>query len=355
MTKFPESAAVFPYLPACLLRASGSDAATFLQGQFTNDLSRLEPGRSVYGLWLDRKGRVVADSHVVCAQDGAGFWIVSISSPAPVVARRLGDYIVADDVVIEDATAAWRGLSLIGEGTGSWLAGGPRGGMCFRGRRDSGENWEWVFAAGDSQSVDAAVSGARRVGRADVERMRIASGIPSVPADIGPADLPNEGGLDAQAISYSKGCYLGQEVMARLKSMEIASGIPSVPADIGPADLPNEGGLDAQAISYSKGCYLGQEVMARLKSMGRVRRTLVRVKGRGTTPPAPAALWRGDRREGELRSAVSDAGGGGYAGLALVPEAAGPGDGPLSLVAGGRPSVEIAGNSDAAPAAPECV
>jgi|CZKI01.1.fsa_nt_gi folate-binding protein YgfZ len=307
MTKFPESAAVFPYLPACLLRASGSDAATFLQGQFTNDLSRLEPGRSVYGLWLDRKGRVVADSHVVCAQDGAGFWIVSISSPAPVVARRLGDYIVADDVVIEDATAAWRGLSLIGEGTGSWLAGEPRAGMCFRGRRDSGENWEWVFAAGDSQSVDAAVSGARRVGRADVERMRIASGIPSVPADIGPADLPNEGGLDAQAISYSKGCYLGQEVMARLKSM------------------------------------------------GRVRRTLVRVKGRGTTPPVPAALWRGDRREGELRSAVSDAGGGGYAGLALVPVAAGPGDGPLSLVAGGRPSVEIAGNSDAAPAAPECV
>src|ERR1035438_6121971 len=134
MTKFPESAAVFPYLPACLLRASGSDAATFLQGQFTNDLSRLEPGRSVYGLWLDRKGRVVADSHVVCAQDGAGFWIVSISSPAPVVARRLGDYIVADDVVIEDATAAWRGLSLIGEGTGSWLSGGPRAGGWFRGR-----------------------------------------------------------------------------------------------------------------------------------------------------------------------------------------------------------------------------
>src|ERR1039457_1233317 len=290
MTKFPESAAVFPYLPACLLRASGSDAATFLQGQFTNDLSRLEPGRSVYGLWLDRKGRGVADSHVVCAQDGAGFWIVSISSPAPVVARRLGDYIVADDVVIEDATAAWRGLSLIGEGTGSWLGGGARGGGCFPGGRVSG---------GDR--------GRGFWGRAGVERMRIAWGIPSVPADIGPADLPNEGGLDAQAISYSKGCYLGQEVMARLKSM------------------------------------------------GRVRRTLVRVKGRGTTPPVPAALWRGDRREGELRSAVSDAGGGGYAGLALVPVAAGPGDGPLSLVAGGRPSVEIAGNSDAAPAAPECV
>jgi folate-binding protein YgfZ len=297
MDRFPESAVVFPYLPACLLRVSGSDAATFLQGQFTNDLSRIGPGRAVYGLWLDRKGHVIADSHVICAPDGAGFWIASVASPAPAVARRLGDYIVADDVVIEDATAAWRGLSLIGEGAGAWLAGEPRSGMFFRGRRDSGENWEWIHAAGDSQSVDAAVSGARRVGLADVERMRIASGIPSIPADIGPADLPNEGGLETQAISYSKGCYLGQEVMARLRSM------------------------------------------------GRVRRTLVRVRGSGTTPPVPAALWSGDRREGELRSAVSDAGGGGYAGLALVSMASGSGGGPLSLAAGGRPSVEIVRNS----------
>ena len=293
MPKFPESAVVFPYSPACVLRASGPDAATFLQGQFTNDLSKIDPGRAVYGLWLDRKGHVIADSHVVRAADGSGFWVASVSSPAPDVARRLGDYIVADDVVIEDATAGWRGLSLIGAGAGAWLAAEPRAGLCFPGRRDLGESWEWIHAAGDSQSVDRTVSGARRVGHDDVERMRIASGIPSIPADIGPSDLPNEGGLESQAISYSKGCYLGQEVMARLKSM------------------------------------------------GRVRRTLVRVRGRGAPPAVPAALWRGDRREGELRSAVSDKGGGGYAGLALVSVASMRGGGPLSLAAGEPPSVEI--------------
>src|SRR5271157_3478818 len=155
MTRFPGSATVFPYLPACLLRVSGSDAATFLQGQFTNDLSEIERGRAVYGLWLDRKGHVIADSHVIRAADGTGFWIASVSSPAPTVARRLGDYIVADDVVVEDATASWRGLSLIGEGAGAWLAGEARAGMFFQGRRDSGENWEWIYAAVDSQSVDA--------------------------------------------------------------------------------------------------------------------------------------------------------------------------------------------------------
>ncbi|HXQ80152.1 MAG TPA: folate-binding protein [Opitutaceae bacterium] len=293
MAKFPESAAVFRYFPACLLRVSGPDAATFLQGQFTNDLSKIEPGRAVYGLWLDRKGRVIADSHVVRAADEAGFWIASVSSPAPVVARRLGDYIVADDVAIEDATAGRLGLSLIGAGAGAWLAGEPRAGLFFPGRRDSGESWEWIYPAGDSDTVDAAISGARTASSGEMERMRIASGIPSIPADIGPSDLPNEGGLESQAVSYSKGCYLGQEVMARLKSM------------------------------------------------GRVRRALVRVRGDGAPPPVPAALWSGGRREGELRSAVADAGERGFAGLALVSAASAAGGRPLSLAAGGPPSIEI--------------
>ncbi len=294
MTKFPEKAAVFPYSPACLLWASGPDAAAFLQGQFSNDLGGIRPGQAVYGLWLDRRGHVMADSHVIASVDGAGFWIASISSPACDVARRLGGHIIADDVVIEDVTAGWRGLSLIGAGSGAWLSAEPRPGLVFPGRRDSGESWEWLHGAGDSGSMDLATSGARRLGAVDVERLRIASGIPLVPADIGPSDLPNEGGLDAAAISYSKGCYLGQEVMARLKSM------------------------------------------------GRVRRALVRVTGAGGPPPLPAALWRGVQREGELRSAVPDAEGKRYAGLALVRAPSAATGGPLSLAADGPPSVEIA-------------
>jgi folate-binding protein YgfZ len=77
-----------------------------------------------------------------------------------------------------------------------------------------------------------------------------------------------------------------------------------VPADIGPGELPNEGGLESVAISYNKGCYLGQEVMARLKSMGQVRRRLLRVKGDGPAPTSPAPIFQGDRRIGELRTRV---------------------------------------------------
>jgi tRNA-modifying protein YgfZ len=289
--KLSEEVAIFPYLPAAMLRVSGPDAHTFLQGQFTNDLGKITPGGYVYGLWLDRKGRVIADSHVVMAAGGAEFFITSLSSAAAEIERHLGGHIIADDVAIADETAAWRGISLAGTGSGAWLAGEARPGITFPGRRATGENWEWVFPEADSAAANAAVSGARILGAADMERMRISSAIPSVPADIGPSDLPNEGGLDRDAISYSKGCYLGQEVMARIKSL------------------------------------------------GRVRRTLVRVSGTGAAPALPAALWRGDRREGEIRSAVP--GPGGFEGLALVSVAGAASGAPLSLAAGAPDSIEI--------------
>ena len=108
---------------------------------------------------------------------------------------------------------------------------------------------------------------------------------------------------------------LSADEMARRR---IEAGIPAVPADLGPGDLPNEGGLEADAISYTKGCYLGQEVMARLKAMGTVRRRLVRVAWAGEEIlTLPAALFLGARQVGELRSAAPEAKGGAI-GLAMV-------------------------------------
>jgi folate-binding protein YgfZ len=111
---------------------------------------------------------------------------------------------------------------------------------------------------------------------------------------------------------------LAELTVEGLERLRIAAGIPQVPHDIGPGELPNEGGLDEVAVAYTKGCYLGQEVMARLKAMGTVRRRLVRVRAAGRTPPAvPMALLQGEKRVGELRSVVAD-GAGGFIGLALL-------------------------------------
>ncbi len=234
------------------------------------------PLAAAYGLWLNQKGKVLADSFVLReASDSA--WIISFSGSASIIRERLEAYIIADDVSIADVTADWHGIVMGGPEAEAWLlrAAGEvpatgefaraGGGFVFRGRRGNGVSFEWLLPLG----------------------VGVPEGLPEIS-------------------------------MEELERLRIGAGIPSVPQDVGPGDLPNEGGLDAVAISYTKGCYLGQEVMARLKAMGTVRRRLVRVRAGGRMPPAvPTALLQGEKRVGELRSAVAD-GTGGFIGLAMI-------------------------------------
>ena len=254
--------------PAAWLRVAGPDALHFLQGQFTNDLGVLERIPAVYGLWLEQKGHVLGDSFVLRAGQEA-FWIGSYFSTAEVLRLRLETYIIADDVIITDETSAWAGLSLIGP---------------------TAESAAREFAA----PVQFA---GRRVAESCVEILFAAETVPAIGARLETLRWPRLAGPD----------------MERLR---IQAGIAAVPQDIGPRDLPNEGGLDAVAISYTKGCYLGQEVMARLKSMGRVRRQLKRVTGPGAAPAVPAPLFQGEKKIGELRSAAET--NGSFIGMAML-------------------------------------
>jgi folate-binding protein YgfZ len=285
---FPSAAAFHRYRPAAWLRVTGSDAAGFLQGQFTNDVRRAQGAAAVYGLWLDQKGKVLADSVIGHGLGADEFWIASLGSPGEAIRGRLEDYIIADDVAI-DQPEEMDGVALLGKGTGAWLGSASRPGIIFQGRRSSEEGWEWIFPASAAAAVSAALAGARELGASELERRRILAGIPSVPADIGPGDLPNEGGLDADAISYDKGCYLGQEVMARLKSK------------------------------------------------GRIRRRLRGVAGNGPVPALPAGLWQAGAKVGDLRSAAADEAATGFVGLALLSVAALREDAPLSLSPDGSP------------------
>ena len=271
------------YHPSAALSVRGPDANSFLQGQFTNDLKR-PIGAVTYGLWLNQKGKVVADSHVLRLAE-AEFLVLSQHSAAAVIRQRLEDYLIADDVTVTDETVAWRVIAVVGarakEIVTQVCGGAPEhdtfrvsddGGRIFWGRYSVGENFSIILPAE----------------RADGVFSRL---------------------LAAGCIALDPGAA---------EAERIVSDIPIVPLDIGPTDLPNEGVLEAAAISYTKGCYLGQEVMARLKSMGQVRRRLLRVKGEsGIWPTPPAVVFSGSRQVGELRSAVSD-GAGGWLGLALL-------------------------------------
>ncbi len=256
------------YRPTAAFRVTGEDAFTFLQGQFTNEL-RQPAGSVTYGLWLDQKGKVLADSHVVRVSENE-FLVVSADSAADIIRQRLESYIIADDVVLADETAATSGLLLLGERAGEALerimGGRPApkqfarapGAIAFAGRRTTQENFEVIGGAEVLRKMQAQLE---------------ASGAAAIGAD-------------------------------ELEFARIAAGIPKIPLDVGPGDLPNEAGLEHVAISYTKGCYLGQEVMARLKNLGQVRRQLRVVRGSGPPPAARAALYQGEKKVGEIRSAA---------------------------------------------------
>jgi len=257
---------IHSYRPAALIRVTGDDAATFLQGQFTNEL-RQGIWASVYGLWLNQKGKVLADSHVLQVGENE-FLLSSNTSVAGSIRARLEEYIVADDVNLLEETAQVHGLVVsgpqCGEMVGRILGDAPPPGqfiqsnglMVFAGRRQRGENYELL---GPENTV------------AGVRGKFLALG--------------------------------GREITAgEMEYARIEDGVPAIPQDIGPGDLPNDGGLEDVAISFTKGCYLGQEVMARLKNMGRVRRRLHVIRGTGAAPVSSAPLYQGDRKVGQIRS-----------------------------------------------------
>ncbi|MEY2881577.1 MAG: hypothetical protein RLZZ15_3957, partial [Verrucomicrobiota bacterium] len=114
------AAAFFRWKPAAWLRITGEDAARFLQGQFSQDLGKLGAGEAVYGLWLNVKGKVVADSFVLrSATPAPEYFVGSYFSAAATIRERLEAFVIADDVFVEDLTETVVGVSLIG-GKAGW-------------------------------------------------------------------------------------------------------------------------------------------------------------------------------------------------------------------------------------------
>lgn len=294
--------------PAAWIEVTGEDSFTFLQGQSTNDLRSPAPAPVTYGLWLDRKGKVVADSFIL-QESPDRFFLYSYYSPADTILERLEPYIVADDVALRDltGTAAFAAIwgkevdeALIYSGFerpdhGSFSHSERR--FLFCGRRSRSLNVDLVVVGDDNEETIATLSAA--VGKAGGE-------------------LVGEAALERERI---EAC------------------IPAVPRDVGASDLPQEGNLDGAAISYRKGCYLGQEVMSRIHSMGKVQRTLAQVRLSDEPAEFPAPLFNGPREVGRVRTAAGPAP---LLGLALIRIDSLENTKGLALAPDGPPAVEIA-------------
>jgi folate-binding protein YgfZ len=230
----------------------GPDGAEYLQGQLTNDIEALEPGQGCYAALLDRKGHLQADMRILRLEGPDELWLDLEPGPAAAVLKHLRAYSIGREVEIVDVSEAWAITSLMGP-RASELTGfeglGPEHAQRFR-------QWDGleVLAVATDAGVDLITkadaasglatllqsAGAVEVSEPAAEIIRIESGRPRFGLDMGPESMPAEAGITDRAVDFEKGCYIGQEPVARLhyrgKPNRTLRGLRlSAPADHGDA------------------------------------------------------------------------------------------------------------------------
>ncbi|HZP17373.1 MAG TPA: folate-binding protein [Terriglobales bacterium] len=249
---------------------TGSDRVRWLNGMVTNNVRDLAPGHGVYAFLLNPQGRIQADLYVW--HRGDSLLVTTERGQAETVLQIFDRYIIMDDVNVEDVSGKFSAIEISGAKAGEVLAAvflaqelGPlqfaelgwKGAQVtvMRGDNSAAPNYElWVSPeATDSLKSALLRAGAREIHAATFEAFRIASGVPKFGQDIRQRDLPQE---------------TAQE----------------------------------RALSFSKGCYIGQEIVERIRSRGAVHRTFAGFEVRGPLPPAGAKIQSGGKDVGEITS-----------------------------------------------------
>ena len=218
------------------LALTGADRVRYLNGQVTSDVRKLAAGHTQPACVTTAKGRLCAEVLITATADA--LFIDADATLRDTLPARLERYIIADDVTLDDVTDTRALLHFIGRPPPE-IAG--------------------------AHSVPS-----RRFGRVgwDVR-------------------------LPAAAFAAEKAALFAQHLLlddALLETLRIEAGIPRWGRELGEDTLPPEAGLDRTHIDYHKGCYIGQEVISRLKSVGHVNRQLTGFISADGTPPAAGAV-----------------------------------------------------------------
>lgn len=208
----PEEGALFDLTPRAKLRVTGADRLRYLNGQITNDLRRASANAAIHACVLNAKGRINADIFITAENDS--YLVDTEPEMREQLANRLERYVIADDVEIADVTSDFALLHITGPntpaidtavatpcadrfgcaGTDIWLAR-----ACYEEALHS-------LSAQFSMCDDRAA-----------ETFRIERGIPQWGHELSEEIIPTEANLESSAIDYAKGCYIGQEVISRIK------------------------------------------------------------------------------------------------------------------------------------------
>lgn len=209
-----------------MLLVHGPDAAEFLQGQLTNDIEALPAGAGCYAALLDRKGHLQADMRVLRLAPNE-LWIDTEPEGVEAARRHLEMYKIGREVEVSDLGGERALISLIGPRSFS-LAGTAAlpehasegasvgGALCLA--VGTADGIDLIATGTDGPRLRQALlaAGAKEVDPEAVEILRIEAGRPRFGAEMGTETMPAEAGIVDAAVSFTKGCYIGQEPVARL-------------------------------------------------------------------------------------------------------------------------------------------
>ena len=270
----------------------GTDRASYLQGLLTNDVEALAPGEGCYSAWLTPQGRMTADMAVVNLGDA-----LLLDIDAGVTAMlldRLRELVFTEDVTVEDRTAGGTALAVHGPEASRLVAdlvrpvedGTPLTADAL------GRLPEYHQRPGRLGDAPVAVVRSDEIG--EVGFVLYAEAASARPL--------------AGALAGAGAAELDAETFALLR---LEAGRPAFPADMDESTIPLEAGIESRAISQTKGCYVGQEVIVRVlhRGQGRVARRLVglRLDGDDSPPAAGAALRTPEKPEAEPAGTVTTA------------------------------------------------
>jgi tRNA-modifying protein YgfZ len=263
------------------IRVSGEDRARLLHAMTTNHVQGLKPGQGCYAFFLNAQGRILADANLLCFEDS----ILIDAEPElrTKIYEHLDRYIIADDVTLDDETGRNATIAVEGPQAADVLTG--------LGVSLPHEPYSW------SACRDLTVARLDTTGAGGYFLIAPAANRSELLSHL--AEIPEATAQDARVVRLEHGRpRYGEELTERYLVQETSQ---------------------MHAIHFSKGCYLGQEIVERVRSRGQVHRLLRRVEIDTTEPPAEGAkLTSSGAPAGEIASAAFSPGRGKSVALAYV-------------------------------------
>jgi folate-binding protein YgfZ len=238
-----------------VVRVAGADAVSFLQGLLTNDVERLTPGEARYAALLTPQGKILFDMIIVRAPDadGAVFLLDCGAAQAADLARRLGFYKLRAKVAIADESADRAVAAFWGDEPAS-----DHGGVVYADPRDPRLGWRAILPRARARAF-----GSEHVN--EYEGLRIGVVAPKGGLDFAYGDVfPHDVNLDLlHGVDFDKGCYVGQEVVSRMRHRGTARkrvarvktassapppGTPILDRELGVGTLGSSSGREALAV-----------------------------------------------------------------------------------------------------------